>query len=64
LLQDVTGIPPIVDLAAMRDALVKRGFDSQKITFLLRENRVIDHSPGIENVGSQATGGHYSLAPW
>ncbi|MFT7532928.1 MAG: aconitate hydratase, partial [Gammaproteobacteria bacterium] len=44
LMQDFTGVPAIVDLAAMRHALVKQGLDPQKINPLSRVDLVIDHS--------------------
>jgi aconitate hydratase len=48
LMQDFTGVPAVVDLAAMRDALVKRGLDPQAINPLSRVDLVIDHSVSID----------------
>jgi aconitate hydratase len=48
LMQDFTGVPAVVDLAAMRDALVKRGIDPQKINPLSNVDLVIDHSVSID----------------
>jgi len=48
LMQDFTGVPAVVDLAAMRDALVKRGIDPQKINPLSPVDLVIDHSVSID----------------
>src|SRR5262249_183255 len=44
LLQDFTGVPAVVDLAAMRDAIMKMGGDPKKINPLLPAELVIDHS--------------------
>ena len=52
LMQDFTGVPAVVDLAAMRDALVKRGVDPQKINPLSPVDLVIDHSVSIDKFGS------------
>lgn len=48
LMQDFTGVPAVVDLAAMRDALVKRGLNPQAINPLSPVDLVIDHSVSIE----------------
>jgi aconitate hydratase len=48
LMQDFTGVPAVVDLSAMRDALVKRGLDPQRINPLLPVDLVIDHSVSID----------------
>ncbi|MBU1418040.1 MAG: aconitate hydratase AcnA [Proteobacteria bacterium] len=53
LMQDFTGVPAIVDLAAMRDALVKRGIDPQKINPLSRVDLVIDHSVSVDTFASK-----------
>jgi aconitate hydratase len=53
LMQDFTGVPAVVDLAAMRDALVKRGIDPQKINPLSPVDLVIDHSVSIDKFGSK-----------
>jgi aconitate hydratase len=52
LMQDFTGVPAVVDLAAMRDALVKRGLDPQKINPLSPVDLVIDHSVSIDKFAS------------
>src|SRR5207245_8738491 len=44
LMQDFTGVPAVVDLAAMRDAMEHLGGDPQKINPLVPVNLVIDHS--------------------
>ena len=48
LMQDFTGVPAVVDLAAMRDALLRRGMDPQKINPLSNVDLVIDHSVSID----------------
>jgi aconitate hydratase len=54
LLQDFTGVPAVVDLAAMRDAMVKLGGDPQKINPLNAVDLVIDHSVSIDESGTAA----------
>ncbi|CAG9317338.1 unnamed protein product [Blepharisma stoltei] len=44
VLQDFTGVPAVVDLAAMRDAMLRMGNDPQKINPLCPADLVIDHS--------------------
>ena len=44
LLQDFTGVPAVVDLAAMRDVMIQLGHDPQKINPLIPTEMVIDHS--------------------
>ncbi|MEN9719187.1 MAG: aconitate hydratase AcnA, partial [Pseudomonadota bacterium] len=48
LLQDFTGVPCVVDLAAMRDAIAKLGGDTSKINPLVPVNLVIDHSVMVD----------------
>ena len=48
LLQDFTGVPAVVDLAAMRDAMMSLGGDAQKINPLNPVDLVIDHSVMID----------------
>ena len=48
LLQDFTGVPAVVDLAAMREALAKLGGDPQKINPLQPADLVIDHSVQVD----------------
>ena len=52
LMQDFTGVPAVVDLAAMRQAMVDLGGDPQKINPLSPVDLVIDHSVMIDNFGS------------
>jgi aconitate hydratase len=52
LLQDFTGVPAIVDLAAMRDAMKRMGGDPRKINPLLPAELVIDHSVQVDDFGS------------
>ena len=52
LMQDLTGVPAIVDLAAMRDAMVALGGDPKKINPLSPAELVIDHSVQVDEYGS------------
>jgi aconitate hydratase len=52
LLQDFTGVPAVVDLAAMRQAMLKLGGDPKKINPLSPVDLVIDHSVMIDHFGS------------
>jgi len=52
LLQDFTGVPAVVDLASMRDAMVSMGGDPQKINPLSPVDLVIDHSLMADFAGS------------
>ncbi|MGC1496478.1 MAG: aconitate hydratase AcnA [Sulfitobacter sp.] len=52
LLQDFTGVPAVVDLAAMRDAIVALGGDAQQINPLNPVDLVIDHSVMIDEFGN------------
>jgi aconitate hydratase len=54
LLQDFTGVPAVVDLAAMRDAMRRLGGDPRKINPLLPAELVIDHSVQVDAFGSPA----------
>ena len=54
LLQDFTGVPAIVDLAAMRDAVVAMGGDAKKINPLQPAELVIDHSVQVDEYGTEA----------
>jgi aconitate hydratase len=54
LLQDFTGVPAVVDLAAMRDALKALGGDPQRINPLQPVDLVIDHSVQVDEFGNQA----------
>jgi len=51
LLQDFTGVPCVVDLAAMRDAIAKLGGDTSKINPQVPVNLVIDHSVMVDEFG-------------
>jgi aconitate hydratase len=55
LLQDFTGVPAVVDLAAMRDALATLGGDPKKINPLQPVDLVIDHSVQVDEYGSDAS---------
>ena len=52
LMQDFTGVPAVVDLAAMRDGIVSLGGDAQKINPLNPVDLVIDHSVMIDAFGT------------
>jgi aconitate hydratase len=51
LMQDLTGVPAVVDLAAMRDAMKTLGGNPEKINPLAEVDLVIDHSVMIDNFG-------------
>ena len=51
LLQDFTGVPCVVDLAAMRDAIAKLGGDTSRINPLVPVHLVIDHSVMVDEFG-------------
>ncbi len=52
LMQDFTGVPAIVDLAAMRDAVAKRGGDPAKINPQIPVDLIIDHSVMVDQYGN------------
>ncbi|MCH6582960.1 MAG: aconitate hydratase AcnA, partial [Proteobacteria bacterium] len=52
LMQDFTGVPAVVDLAAMRDAMAAMGGDPEKINPLSAVDLVIDHSVMVDHFGS------------
>ncbi|MEX2151846.1 MAG: aconitate hydratase AcnA [Gemmatimonadaceae bacterium] len=54
LLQDFTGVPAVVDLAAMRDAIVRLGGDPERINPLQPVDLVIDHSVQVDEYGTEA----------
>ncbi|MDX2457812.1 MAG: aconitate hydratase AcnA [Gammaproteobacteria bacterium] len=54
LMQDFTGVPAIVDLAAMRDAMKDLGGDPDRINPLQSAELVIDHSVQVDSFGSAA----------
>src|SRR5215204_7055419 len=53
LLQDLTGVPALVDLAAMRNAMADLGGDPAKINPLVPAELVIDHSVQVDSFGSR-----------
>ncbi len=48
LMQDFTGVPGVVDLAAMRDGIIRLGGDPQKVNPLVPVDLVIDHSVMVD----------------
>ena len=52
LMQDLTGVPAVVDLAAMREAMKRLGGDPKKINPLAPVDLVIDHSVQVDYFGS------------
>ena len=52
LLQDFTGVPAVVDLAAMRDAIAQMGGDPRRIDPLVPAELVIDHSVQVDHFGT------------
>jgi aconitate hydratase len=76
ILQDFTGVPCIVDLAAMRSAVARLGGDPQRINPLVPVDLVVDHSVQIDAFGSvdayrinvdkeyQRNGERYGLLKW
>jgi aconitate hydratase len=62
ILQDFTGVPCVVDMAAMRDAMKKLGGDIKKINPQVQCDLVIDHSVQVDNFGTaQALGQNVAL---
>jgi aconitate hydratase len=55
ILQDFTGVPAVVDLAAMRDAMTKLGGDESRINPLMPSELVIDHSVQVDSFGLLAS---------
>ncbi len=55
LMQDFTGVPAIVDLAAMRDAMKQLGGDPEKINPLQPAELVIDHSVQVDEYGTKGS---------
>ncbi|MBU2066159.1 MAG: aconitate hydratase AcnA [Gammaproteobacteria bacterium] len=76
LMQDFTGVPAVVDLAAMRDAMAKAGGDPQKINPLSPVDLVIDHSVMVDkfatpeafgenvDIEMQRNGERYAFLRW
>ncbi|MCV0404284.1 MAG: aconitate hydratase [Chloroflexi bacterium] len=54
ILQDFTGVPCVVDLAAMRDAIADLGGDPSRVNPLVPADLVIDHSVQVDQFGSDA----------
>ncbi|HUX04989.1 MAG TPA: aconitate hydratase AcnA [Acidimicrobiales bacterium] len=55
LMQDLTGVPAVVDLASMRDAIIALGGDPSKINPLVPVELVIDHSIILEHTGTPSS---------
>jgi aconitate hydratase len=55
IMQDFTGVPCIVDLAAMREAIVKLGGDAQRVNPLAPAELVIDHSVQVDEYGTASS---------
>jgi aconitate hydratase len=53
IMQDFTGVPAVVDLAAMRDAMADLGGDASKINPLVPAELVIDHSVQVDSFGTR-----------
>src|SRR5258707_7127239 len=53
LMQDLTGVPAVVDLAAMRDAMKTLGGNPERINPLAEVDLVIDHSVMVDNFGAR-----------
>ena len=62
LLQDFTGVPAVVDLAAMRDAMKRMGGDPKKINPLQPVELVIDHSVQVDEAGTPLAFAHQRRA--
>ncbi|MEP7246616.1 MAG: aconitase family protein, partial [Gammaproteobacteria bacterium] len=58
ILQDFTGVPCVVDLAAMRDAIVRLGGDAEKVNPLAPVELVIDHSVQVDEYGTASALSH------
>ncbi len=58
LMQDFTGVPAVVDLAAMRDAMAALGGDPGRVNPLVPTELVIDHSVQVDHYGTVAAVGH------
>ena len=54
VLQDFTGVPAVVDLAALRSAMARMGGDPQKINPIIPVDLVVDHSVQVDQFGSKA----------
>src|SRR5205823_5163222 len=58
LLQDFTGVPALVDLAAMRDAMRRLGGDPARINPISPAELVIDHSVQVDDFGNPGAAAH------
>ena len=54
VLQDFTGVPAVVDMAALRDAMIRMGGDPKKINPLVQCDLVVDHSVQVDYFGTGA----------
>jgi aconitate hydratase len=61
LMQDFTGVPAVVDLAAMRDAIKTLGGDPERVNPLVPAELVIDHSVQVDEYGTSGAYGANSL---
>ena len=61
LMQDFTGVPAVVDLAAMRDAIKTLGGDPERVNPLVPAELVIDHSVQVDEYGTAGAYGANSL---
>ncbi len=52
-MQDFTGVPAVVDLAAMREAVKRLGGDTAKVNPLSPVDPVIDHSVTVDRFGNE-----------
>ena len=52
LMQDFTGVPGVVDLAAMRDGILRLGGNPEKVNPMIPVDLVIDHSVMVDNFGA------------
>jgi aconitate hydratase len=76
LMQDFTGVPAVVDLAAMRDAMAELGGDPRRVNPLVPVDLVVDHSVQVDYYGTgdavvrnvakeyQRNGERYALLKW
>ena len=55
ILQDFTGVPAVVDLAALRSAMLRQGGDPKKINPQVKVDLVIDHSAQVDHFGSASS---------
>src|SRR6185436_6259242 len=63
LMQDFTGVPAVVDLAAMRNAMQARGGNAEKINPLVPVDLVIDHSVIVNFFGDNKAFSNFSVVP-